>query len=91
MTSFEGGAICPVPPLNFPNKGRRISGDNSEERTKPIIEKIYVGQFAAMQKHQTRERIFHGPVLFLHPCWELNLGPLRDLSQLYPSNKFYWI
>ena len=43
---------------------------------------FYAGQFAAIQKHQTRERIFHGPVLFIHPCWELNLGPLRDLPVL---------
>jgi hypothetical protein len=33
-------------------------------------------QFAATQKHQTRERTSHSPVLFLHPCWELNLGAL---------------
>ena len=26
-----------------------------------------------------RERMFHGPVLLLQPCWELNLGPLCDL------------
>ena len=25
-------------------------------------------QFTAIQKHQARERIFHGPVLFLHLC-----------------------
>ena len=31
---------------------------------------IYV-QFAGKQKNRARERIFHGPFLFLHPCWEL--------------------
>ena len=30
---------------------------------------IYV-QFATIQRHQARERIFSGPVLLLHPCWE---------------------
>ena len=51
---------------------------NAREKVKVV----YMGQLA-VRKHQTRERIFHVPVLFLHPCWKLNLGPLRDLQQLY--------
>ena len=34
---------------------------------------FYMGQFSAIQKHQTRERVFYGLILFLYPCWELNL------------------
>ena len=45
-------------------------------------------RFTAIQKHPAQNQIFHGPVLFLHPCWELNLGPLRDLPQLYWL--WYW-
>ena len=37
-----------------------------------------------IQNHQAREQKFHGPVLFLHPCRELNLGPPRNFQQLYP-------
>ena len=58
----------------------------AEAHSKEVV--FYV-QFPAIQKHQTRERIFHDPVLFLHPCWELNLGHLLAFPQLYPLWNWY--
>ena len=64
--------------------GGRVKVKGAKLRVKyKMVEVVIYVQFVAVQKHQAREQIFHGPVLLLHSCWELNLGHLRDWQQFY--------